>query len=71
MLKRIQTAIATALGIESLVTAPLDDLAVLYKKNLVGAADGGQTMSDHKSRTTGDQGPQCLLDQRLRLRVQA
>ena len=65
----MQLAVATVLGVEFRVGAPLDDLAGFQHENLVGAADRGKPMRDDKRGAALLELLQPLLDERLALAV--
>src|SRR5436305_12851959 len=49
VLFHIEIKITPLHGVKLLVSAALHNLALLDDQNLIGAADGGEAMGDHKS----------------------
>src|SRR5512138_617277 len=60
-LAHVQVVIETFLLQQSLMGAALDDLTVADDQHLVGIADGGEAMSDHKAGTSFHQAKQGFL----------
>src|SRR5208282_5566316 len=71
VLARVEVPVAAARRQQFLVPAAFDDAPALDYENLVGAADGGEPVRDDERGAPAHQVAEALLDERLRLRVQA
>src|SRR5579863_7611863 len=67
----VQVVIAAAQGIEFLVRAAFDNLPLFDHQDLIGAANGGQTVRNDESGASLHEIRQSLLDQSFRLGIQA
>ena len=66
----VEVAVAAVEVVEGLVGSALDDDALLDDENLVGAADGGETVSDDEGGASLHEEVEAVLDHRLGLRVE-
>ncbi len=70
VLAGVEVVVAAAEGVEGLVGAALDDLALLDDEDLVGAADGGEAVGDDEGRAALHEEAEAVLDHGLGLGVE-
>src|SRR5438309_10560194 len=71
MLSGVELEIRAGRRIEGLVRAPLDDSARFHHQDVIRSAGRGQSMGDHKRGASLHQIGKPLLNQSLRLGVEA
>src|SRR6202171_6758647 len=71
MLPRVEGKMGAAGGVERVVGAAFDDAAFFDNEDLIGAADGGEPVSDDKGCPSAHQVTQTFLNQRFGFGVEA
>src|SRR5262252_7667318 len=69
MLAGIEVVVAAAEIVEKFMAAAFDDASLLDYENLIGAPNGGKTMSNDKSRAAFHEIGEAALNHSFRLRV--
>jgi len=65
MLAIVEIAVAAVEIVEGLVGSTLEDLALFYDENLVGATDGGEAVGDHEGGAALHEEVEAVLDEGL------